>query len=176
MNHPEYPVTRRQLIRSAGLMAGAFALAACDTSPPEAGGDPTGPPAGATGGGGTGGSGPLHWWDQFNPMQDLHRATFERFTAEGGPEVEHTVTNPNEQGQALQLAFGSQQLPDVFTLAGVGVAPSVLYAQGWFSPLSNADAIRAALPALREAGFRLHRTGEVRSWMHYIAASKSAHR
>jgi ubiquinone/menaquinone biosynthesis C-methylase UbiE len=31
-------------------------------------------------------------------------------------------------------------------------------------------------PALREAGFRLHRTGEVRSWMHYIAASKSAHR
>lgn len=149
MNHRENSMTRRQLLSSAGLMAGAVALAACDTSPPGGGGGP-GTNGGSTGGaqsGGTGGSGPLQWWDQFNPLQGLHRSVFDKFTADGGPEVEYTVTNPNEQAQALQLAFGSDQLPDVFTLAGVGVPPSVLLNQGWFSPLTTGDTIRDALPA-----------------------------
>ena len=148
MNHPRISVTRRRLLRSAGLLAGAFALAACDTAPTTTGGGPSGTQGRSQrkSGSGTGGSGPLRWWDQFNPLQELHRKVFESFTADGGPSVEHTVYNPNEQGQALQLAFNSGQLPDVFTLAGVGVPPAALLAQGWFSPLPNGDAIQKALP------------------------------
>lgn len=148
MNHEQNSVTRRQLLRSAGMLAGAIALASCDTAPPDASGGPSGggPSAGGGGTGGTGGTGPLQWWDQFNPLQDLHRATFEQFTADGGSPVEYTVYNPNEQGQALQLAFGSQQLPDVFTLAGVGVPPPTLLAQGWFSALTTGEAILDAAP------------------------------
>lgn len=144
MTFPERYATRRQILRGAGMVAGAIALAACDTAPPAGSGSSPGSTRG--GGGGPGEGGALTWWDQFNPLQDLHQSTFERFASDGGPPVEHTVTNPNEQGQALQLAFTSKQLPDVFTLAGIGVPPSVLLEQGWFSPLATADSIREALP------------------------------
>ncbi|RIQ22777.1 ABC transporter substrate-binding protein [Jiangella rhizosphaerae] len=154
MSREQNPISRRRLLRSAGLLAGvagAFGLAACDTAPsgaggPSGGGGPSAGGAGGPTGGTSGGTGPLLWWDQFNPLQDLQKATFERFTADGGPEVQYTVYNPAEQGQALQLAQGSGQLPDVFTLAGVGVPAAVLRDQGWFSPLSTGDAIRDALP------------------------------
>jgi multiple sugar transport system substrate-binding protein len=138
--------TRRQLLRSAGLMAGAVALAACDTAPNATGGGPSAAASGGRATGGTGGTGPIKWWDQFNPLQELQRATFKRFTEDGGAEVEYTVYNPNEQGQALQLAFGSKQLPDVYTLAGVSVPAPVLLEQGWFSPLTNADDITGLVP------------------------------
>lgn len=131
--------TRRQVLHGAGLLAGVIALTSCDTAPPQG--------SGGSASGGTGGSGgPLTWWDQFNPLQDLHRSTFKKFTDDGGPAVEYTVYNPNDQGKALQLAFSSKQLPDVFTLAGFDVPPSVLLAQGWFAPLATEDAIRKALP------------------------------
>lgn len=130
--------TRRQMLRGAGLFAGVLTMAACDTAPPE----------GATGGAGgaSGSSGPLAWWDQFNPLQDLHKKTFAAFSKEGGPQVQYTVYNPADQGKALQLAFSSKQMPDVFTLAGIDVPPSVLMEQGWFAPLTNQDAITAAVP------------------------------
>ncbi|SDD27986.1 ABC transporter substrate-binding protein [Auraticoccus monumenti] len=140
--------TRRQLLGGAVGAASAAVVTACSTAPTDVGGG--GPQGGSgggqTGGGTSGGTGPLTWWDQFAPLEDLQRATFDRFTAGGGPTVEHTVYNPNDQGQALQLAYSSQQMPDVFTLAGVGVTPSVLLGQGWFSPLAGADEVRAAVP------------------------------
>jgi multiple sugar transport system substrate-binding protein len=37
-------------------------------------------------------------------------------------------------------------MPDVFTLAGIDVPPSVLLSQGWFAPLTGADAITKAVP------------------------------
>lgn len=139
--------SRRQLLGGAGVLASSALLAACNTAPTGTGGGPQGgPQGGQTGGGTTGGSGPLTWWDQFAPLEELQRSTFEQFTAGGGPEVQYSVYNPNEQGQALQLAFSSQQLPDVFSLAGVGVSPSVLLGQGWFSPLAGGEELRSALP------------------------------
>lgn len=132
-------LNRRRFLTGAGLVGAAAVLGACDSSssPPEGdGGNPTG-----------GSSGPaMEWWDQFNPLQDLHRSVFKEFTADGHPEVKYTVYNPNEQGEALQLAKQSDQLPDVFTLAGVGVPPSVLASTGWFAPLASPDAIQSALP------------------------------
>jgi multiple sugar transport system substrate-binding protein len=145
---PGRPLSRRRLLRSAGLLAGAAALAGCNTAPSVTGGGPSGAVGGPSGvtGGSTGGTGALRWWDHFKPLETLQRSTFERFTQGGGPAVEYTVYNPNEQGQALQLAFGSQQLPDVFSLGGIDVPPPLLQQQGWFSPLTNGDAISAGLP------------------------------
>jgi multiple sugar transport system substrate-binding protein len=138
---PGRPLTRRALLRSVGLLAGTAALAGC-SSAPSSGGAPSG--------GSVGGSGPpgaMRWWDHFGPLEELQQSTFARFAQSGGPAVEYTVYNPNELGQALQLAYGSRQLPDVFTLASLGVPPALLQQQGWFSPLPTGDAIRAGLPA-----------------------------
>lgn len=137
MESPGRPLTRRALLRSAGLLAGTAALAGCTTAPSSAEG---------TGGATPGTPGALRWWDHFAPLEELQRSTFDRFGKGGGAPVEYTLYNPNEQGQALQLAFGSRQLPDVFSLAGLSVPPSLLHAQRWFSPLTTADAIRAGLP------------------------------
>lgn len=146
--------TRRQLLRAAILAGGAIAVGGCSTAPSNASG---GGPRAATGGGtaasgsasaggGGGGNGKLKWWDQFQPLADLEKKTFAAFHSQGGPEVDYTVYNPNDQGKALQLAFGSKQLPDVFTLAGLSVPPALLMEQGWFSPFSNTDEMTAALP------------------------------
>lgn len=122
--------TRRQALRGAGLLAGVIALASCDTGPPQA----------------AAGKSSLTWWDQFDPLKELQRDTFKAFSDGGGPPVEYTVYNPNDQGKALQLAFSSKQMPDVFTLAGFDVPPSVLLTQGWFAPLATQAAITKAVP------------------------------
>lgn len=135
--------SRRQFLSVASIAAGTITVAACDTAPKTAGpGGQAGPPVA----GKTGGSGAVKWWDQFNPLQELQRKTFSAFTDKGGPKVDYTVYNPNDQGKALQLAFSSKQMPDVFTLAGIEVPASVLLAQSWFSPLADGDAITKALP------------------------------
>jgi multiple sugar transport system substrate-binding protein len=138
--NPGRPLSRRRLLRSAGLLAGTVAVAGCSRAP-SSGGE-----ASRSGGGSSGAPGALRWWDHFAPLEALQRSTFDRFAQGGGPPVEYTVYNPNEQGQALQLAFGSRQLPDVFSLGGTSVPVPLLHHQGWFSPLRTADAIRAGLP------------------------------
>jgi multiple sugar transport system substrate-binding protein len=87
------------------------------------------------------------WWDQFLPLQPLHESIWASYQ-EAHPDVtvEYTVYNPQEQGQALQLAYESKQMPDVHSLAGLGVPVSQLVDQGWFQPMSNGEDIRAALP------------------------------
>lgn len=128
-------ITRRQLLAASGA-TGALALLASCGDPSEAGGPQQQAEA----------TGPLKWWDQFLPLEKLNRATFEKFTADGGPEVDYTVYNPNEQGQALQLAFQSKQMPDVFTLAGVDGVVSSLYQAKWFAPLADPEPIVSRLP------------------------------
>jgi multiple sugar transport system substrate-binding protein len=87
------------------------------------------------------------WWDQFLPLQSLHQSIWDKYQ-EAHPEVtvEYTVYNPQEQGQALQLALKSEQMPDVHSLAGLGVPTQQLVDQGWFQPLSNGAEIQQALP------------------------------
>ncbi len=144
MTHPAPRPSRRQFLSVVAVAAGAVPLAGCDTAPKTAGnGGSAGPPAtGSTGGGGN-----LVWWDQFNPLQKLQRSTFSAYSGKGGPKVDYTVYNPNDQGKALQLAFSSKQMPDVFSLAGIEVPPSVLLSQNWFAPLQDGDSIAKALPA-----------------------------
>lgn len=124
-------LSRRTLLRSGGLLAAAAALGACDTSP-------AGP--------GTDANGKLVWWDQFKPLSDLQKALFAEFTKAEKLPVEYTVYNPEKQGQALQLAKQSNQLPDVFSLAGVQLPAPTLVDQGWFAPITLSDAARKRLP------------------------------
>jgi multiple sugar transport system substrate-binding protein len=87
------------------------------------------------------------WWDQFLPLEALHQSIWDSYQeANPGVTVEYTVYNPQEQGQALQLAYESEQMPDVHSLAGLGVPVSQLVEQGWFQPMSNGADIQAALP------------------------------
>lgn len=89
----------------------------------------------------------IRWWDQFLPLESLHQSIWDQYQADH-PEVtvEHTVYNPQEMGQALQLAYESGQMPDVHSLAGVGLPTRALLDVGWFQPLPNGEEIRAALP------------------------------
>lgn len=89
----------------------------------------------------------VRWWDQFLPIEPLHRSIWDAYqAAHPNVRVEYTQYNPQEMGQALQLAFESGQMPDVHTLAGVGVPAARLVRQDWFQPLPQADAIATALP------------------------------
>lgn len=91
------------------------------------------------------GSGTLRWWDQFAPLQALYDATFAEFAkTPDGIEVEHTVYNASEMGQALQLARKSNQMPDVWTNV-VGVPDGTLVADGWAGPLPLDDATLARI-------------------------------
>lgn len=89
----------------------------------------------------------IRWWDQFQPLEALHRTIWDRYTeAHPNVMVEYTVYNPSEMGQALQLAYSSQQMPDVHSLAGLGVPVSRLVADGWFTPLPRGEEVRQRLP------------------------------
>lgn len=125
-------LTRRQALGLGGLAAAATAgaLAGCDNS------QAAGPDAGDT----------IEWWDQYLPKEELNRRMFAKFHEQGGPKVEYTVYNPNKQGKALQMAKQSEQMPDVFTLAGLESSGAALHDAGWFAALSTEDRIRAAFP------------------------------
>lgn len=126
---------RRRFLALAGLATGGLALGACDTAP------------GSGGGGSSGASGQLQWWDQFQPISEFEKTVFADFAQQkGGLPVQYTVQNPENQGRALQLAFQSKQLPDVFTLVGVAVPPAGLVEQGWFSPLALDEEHRGLAP------------------------------
>ncbi|HEY9291379.1 MAG TPA: ABC transporter substrate-binding protein [Microlunatus sp.] len=131
------PMSRRRLLAGGSALAAAAltgAVSACE-------------PSGAPGTAATKAkTGKITWWDQFLPKAELEKRFFARSHADGGPEVEYTPYNPNEQGKALQLAKQSNQLPDVFTLAGLETAGITLQQSGWFRPLDNPDKITASLP------------------------------
>ncbi|QFY12139.1 extracellular solute-binding protein [Nonomuraea phyllanthi] len=126
---------RRFLGLSGAALAAALGVAGCArTSQKEA----------AT----TAGGDVIRWWDHFQPLQPLNERIFAEYgRAHPGVRVEHEVYNPNEMGQALQLAFKSNQIADVHSIAGMGTSEAALVADGWFSPLAGQDAIRANLPA-----------------------------
>lgn len=131
------PFSRRRLLAAAGATGALAALAACGSESDAAGGNAQGS---------TSSNGPLTWWDQFLPLEALQKKTFAAYKSKGGVSVKYTVYNPNDQGKALQLAFQSKQMPDVFTLAGVNTPPSALHQANWFAPLSDADPIVKRLP------------------------------
>jgi multiple sugar transport system substrate-binding protein len=114
-------------------------VAGCDTAP--SGG-------GSGGGEGGGASGPLRVWDHYAPQKGIEEEVFAAFeSSRGGMPVEHTVYNPAKMGEALQLAFSSDQMPDLHTLAGLAIPTRRLYDDGWFSALDLPADVVDSLPA-----------------------------
>ncbi|GAA4994468.1 ABC transporter substrate-binding protein [Actinopolymorpha pittospori] len=90
----------------------------------------------------------LRWWDQFQPLKALQEKTFRGFeSSHRGVRVEYTVYNPNEMGQALQLAYKSRKIADVHSIAGLSTPPARLVKDGWFAPVDLPDNARSTLPA-----------------------------
>ncbi|SDT47607.1 ABC transporter substrate-binding protein [Microlunatus soli] len=140
MSHPpslSHSLSRRRLLAGTGTLAAAATGLVTGCSPEGAPGTTQTKAK----------SGTITWWDQFLPKEKLERSFFSKFHADGGPKVDYTVYNPNEQGRALQLAKQSKQMPDVFTLAGLQTAAIALQEGGWFQPLADPDAIVKNLPA-----------------------------
>lgn len=110
-------------------------LGACDTAPA------------GVGPGGSGSTGSLTWWDHTPNLQAANQRIFELFAKEpGGVPVDYTYHQTAKLGQALQLAKQSGQLPDVHSLAGLMLPPSVLVEEGWLQPLQLDDEARQRLP------------------------------
>lgn len=157
-------LSRRKFLTSSGVALAGVALAACGASngttggttpaagTAAAGGAPAAGGAAAAGGttaagGASGAPVAIKWWDHFQPLSALHKTMWDNYsTAHANVKVEYTEYNPKDLGQALQLAYSSKQMPDVHTLAGLGVPVSRLVAEGWFSPLTLSDEARNRLP------------------------------
>lgn len=89
----------------------------------------------------------ISWWEHF--PEGLNQSVRDTYMA-AHPEVTIELTSypPNEMNQALQLAFQSEQMPDITTTPGAaGTSIQNLIREGWFQPLPNGDQIMAAMPA-----------------------------
>ncbi|SEE28962.1 ABC transporter substrate-binding protein [Ruania alba] len=128
--------SRRTVLGASAAAALAAALAGCSRSSTSDTSE-----SGTAGGSESGGtSGPLQWWDHFQPLEGAMQGVFDTWADAGGGEVERTVYNPNEMGQALQLALGSDQMPAVFSNL-TGIPPNALVDQELITPVTlDADA------------------------------------
>ncbi|MGH3749492.1 MAG: ABC transporter substrate-binding protein [Micromonosporaceae bacterium] len=120
--------TRRQVLQTLGLTATAAALAACSSgkqkSPDQ-----------------------LTFWSHNGEMQELFKKTFAGYEKQpGGLPVELKYEPLKTMGQSLQLAWQSDQMPDIHTLAGLNLPPAALHEKGWFAPIDLGDA-EQRLPA-----------------------------
>lgn len=88
----------------------------------------------------------LTWWDHVSGNEDLKTTFFADYTKETGVGVEYTYQQSSKLGQALQLAKRSNQLPDVFTTAGLGLPFLGLVDGGWFQPLQWGDEENKRIP------------------------------
>ncbi|GHA24993.1 hypothetical protein GCM10007989_20820 [Devosia pacifica] len=96
--------------------------------------------------------GTLAWWDHFQPLAELHERMWANYAAEsGGVPVEHTVMNPSDMMQSLQLAFRSGEAPDVASIPDSLAVISQLLRAGRFASLT--DAVSLDKPVQREALF-----------------------
>lgn len=80
----------------------------------------------------------LKWWDVFQPLIPLHQSVWDAYAASHPARVEYTGMNPSDMMQALQLAYRSNQMPDVFNVPNADVATiNSLQSAGWFAPLDD---------------------------------------
>lgn len=80
----------------------------------------------------------LQWWDHYAPLEALLQERYDAYTADH-PDVtvERSLYNLPDLGQALQLAFNSDQAPDVHAIASLQVPTPRLVQDGWFTPIQD---------------------------------------
>jgi multiple sugar transport system substrate-binding protein len=156
---------RRQFLRLGGTTAAGAFLAACGGTTGQAPAAPSAAPASTIAGASpsaaasvaastaasTAASGPvtIRWWDHFSPLKPLHDEIFAAYQQQHpNVTIQHEIYNLPELGQSLQLAFNSQQAPDVHAIASLNVPSSRLVADGWFVPLDDyvSDDFRSRFP------------------------------
>jgi multiple sugar transport system substrate-binding protein len=77
----------------------------------------------------------VKWWDHFQPIAPLFEKEWADYgAAHPGVSVEHTIMNPADMMQALQLAFRSEQAPDVHSVPAPLATLNQLANSGWFAP------------------------------------------
>src|SRR5699024_4934034 len=80
----------------------------------------------------------LQWWDHYAPLEELLQQNFDAYTSENpNVAVERTLYNLPDLGQSLQLAFNSDQAPDVHAIASLMVPTPRLVQDGWFAPIQE---------------------------------------
>ena len=131
--------TRRQVLWGAGLLAGTFALSSCNTAPPEGAAAGAGADRRALVDRSRGGTSSTR-------CRTCTRRPSPPSARRAGPRSSTPSTTRPTRARRCSLAFSSKQMPDVFTLAGIDVPPSVLMEQGWFAPLATQDAVTKAVP------------------------------
>lgn len=126
-------INRRQLLQGMGGAAALTAFAGCGTS-------------GGTSSGGDG-TVKLVWWDHFGPEQDLNDKWLADYSkAHAGVQVDHQFYTGEKMWQAIQVAKQSNQMPDIFTLAGSDYPPAALIDQGWLQPIELTAEAKKSLP------------------------------
>jgi multiple sugar transport system substrate-binding protein len=77
-------------------------------------------------------------WDHFKPLKTAHENIIAKMQ-EKYPDVtfEHTVYNPADMPEVLQLAYKSGQLPDITTNITGGIPARRLIEQGWYIPIDD---------------------------------------
>lgn len=141
-------LSRRSLLGTTGALSAAALLAAC------------------TGGGRSAEDGAqnrdgtLQWWDQFRPLTEIFETeVFDPFTAENSEiTVERRQLDAADLGEALQVARRSGQMPDVYSIAGLGSTPAALIGQGWFQPIGDKVDLDS-MPIAAETYDGVHRFG-----------------
>lgn len=80
----------------------------------------------------------INWWDHFQPIAPLFEKEWADYGSANGVTVAHTVMNPADMMQALQLAFRSEQAPDVLSVPAPLATLNQLASAGWFAPATDA--------------------------------------
>jgi multiple sugar transport system substrate-binding protein len=83
--------------------------------------------------------GTLQWWDQFRPLTELFETGLfaPYMAANEGARIERRQMDGPDLAQAIQVARRSNQMPDVFTLAGLQATPAALVGEDWFQPIGT---------------------------------------
>jgi multiple sugar transport system substrate-binding protein len=80
----------------------------------------------------------IKWWDHFQPIAPLFEKAWADYgAAHPGVSVEHTIMNPADMMQALQLAFRSEQSPDVMSIPAPLATLNQLASSSWFAPAGS---------------------------------------
>jgi len=123
-------IARRQLLKGSALAASTLAGLGAGARPMLAAQDDV----------------TVRWWEHF--PEGLNQSLRDGYM-EANPNVtiELTLYPPNEMNQALQLAYQSEQMPDITTTPGAaGTSIENLVREGWFQPLPNGQAILESMP------------------------------
>lgn len=81
-------------------------------------------------------SGTLKWWDQFAPLMETHQGIYDAFEAETGIHVDYENFDAASFKEAFDLAFSSDQAPDILSYAWGANDAVAKYQEGNFSALT----------------------------------------